>query len=260
MTKNLTQQTATKYNALKQLWLTWSPEVLADFCVALVIWCRGEGYMYSGDDDEEFQELTPFDFFASNHPTEFTQYSTLIDQVVSRKDLALYRTVLFEQADELIDEIGNETDVAVLAASLTEQNTLTFSSGGPVSAYDFADFSGRISVRKFSSWTLSPRVAYRLSFEGGMYQIGEGAVLVRAEPAATTVVHTTLAGKLFEQFMREHPARAKLCPPFMERWLWQKEYVVYAPQLEVAIDGLLVASIEGYEFYERIMDRAEVQD
>lgn len=241
---------------INRLWSTWPVDALADFCTTLGFWYRGASYMYTEDDDNnEFQELTPFDYFEQSHPAEFAQYLELM-KTFARKDLPLYRTILFEQATDLIDMVDSDT-AAELVDSLTEQNTLF---GKLPSADDFADFSAKLSVRKFSSWTLSPIVAYKLSFEGGMYQIGEGSVLVRTAPTVQ-IAHTTYAGNLFEQYIHKHHRELiPMCPAFMREWLWQKEYVVYAPKQEVEVDGILVASMENYEFYNRIMVLAGEMD
>lgn len=250
-----------KHELLFALWDTWPLATLIDFCVAITAWYSGKGYMHTEEKEEEdeFIELTPFDFFKGAHPKAFTDYTKLVDSQIAIKPRDIYRTILFHQAEDILSSIeyGDADFINDLANSLIDQNTLSFSRPIPIDKSSFVWFEHRIDVRSFSSWTISPKVAYTLSHSGGVEQIGEGAVIVRADDAALTIAHTIVAGTAFEKYARRHPDLDALCPSFINPWKWQQEYVVYAPKGVVSVTGVAIVSTEGSEFYERVMALSE---
>lgn len=254
------------FQALNTLWGTWSQEALQEFYETLRVWHEGTGYMKKEADDLE--PTTPFDTFGQKFPAEWQAYKEIVAAGAPKAGV-LFRTVLFDQAEEIVDEMlesGDENLISEMWQGLEWQNQLHFGSK-PVSNESLTDHDLRINVRRYSSWTSKAMVAYKLSYEGGMYQIGNGAVIVRAGMPHVKIVHTFDAAKEFVKFGEQNPDKIHgFSKSFMGQWYWQLEYVVESESGVVNCNGVQVIATEGGSddygqgFYERFSEAASVED
>jgi hypothetical protein len=255
------------FPALEALWDRWEPEMLQALFEAMKVWHEGSGYMYTQDD--EFNEKTPFDAFAERYPEDWKDYADIVAAGAPKQ--ALYRVLLHEQADAVVDKIvssGNEDLLDNLWYELGEQNNLDFSNQY-VTKDSFHSFPYNIPVRRFSGWTSKPSVAYKLSFQGGEEQIGDGAVILRTT-ANPRIVHTFDSATAFERWCDKHPEKVPNATKFMSRWTWQFEYVVEAASMTdrdvVVCDAVVVCAQESDSnwdtsgYYDEIREALGIED